>query len=36
MRLALGSRKREYDHLTLEDIQASLARAGDALKSERV
>jgi uncharacterized protein (DUF433 family) len=26
----------EYDHLTLEDIQACLAYAGDVLKSERV
>lgn len=26
----------EYDHLTLEDIQACLQYAGDALKSERV
>ncbi|HXG20960.1 MAG TPA: DUF433 domain-containing protein [Methylomirabilota bacterium] len=27
---------KEYDHLTREDIQACLAYAGDALKSERV
>ena len=26
----------EYDHLTLEDIQACLAYASDVLKSERV
>ena len=26
----------EYDHLTLEDIQACLAYAGDVLKAERV
>ncbi len=26
----------EYDHLTREDIQASLAYASDVLKSERV
>jgi uncharacterized protein (DUF433 family) len=26
----------EYDHLTLEDIQACLAYAGEVLKSERV
>lgn len=27
---------REYDHLTLDDIRACLAYAGDVLKSERV
>jgi uncharacterized protein (DUF433 family) len=27
---------REYDHLTLDDIQACLAYASDVLKSERV
>jgi uncharacterized protein (DUF433 family) len=27
---------KEYDHLTQKDIQACLAYAGDALKSERV
>lgn len=27
---------REYDHLTLEDVQACLAYASDVLKSERV
>ena len=27
---------REYDHLTLEDIQACLAYASELLKSERV
>lgn len=27
---------REYDHLTLEDIQACLSYASDVLKSERV
>ena len=27
---------REYDHLTAQDIQASLAYASDVLKSERV
>jgi uncharacterized protein (DUF433 family) len=27
---------REYDHLTSQDIQACLAYASDALKSERV
>jgi uncharacterized protein (DUF433 family) len=27
---------REYDHLKPEDVQACLAYAGDALKSERV
>jgi uncharacterized protein (DUF433 family) len=27
---------REYDHLTIEDIQACLAYAGELLKSERV
>lgn len=27
---------KEYDHLTQEDIQACLAYASDALKSERI
>lgn len=27
---------REYEHVTLEDVQACLAYAGDVLKSERV
>ena len=27
---------REYDHLTLEDVQACLAYVSDVLKSERV
>ena len=27
---------REYDHLSVEDVQACLAYAGDVLKAERV
>ena len=27
---------REYDHLTLQDVQACLAYAGEVLKSEKV